>query len=34
MDRRYTTARVQGDRKNLDKVAAYFGLDRYPLRAG
>jgi integrase len=30
---RYTTARVQGDRVNLDRVAAYFGMERYHLRA-
>lgn len=33
MDERYTTARIQGDRESLDKVAAFLGLDRYPLRA-
>ncbi len=33
MSERYTTSRIQGDRQNLDRVAAFLGLDRYPLRA-
>lgn len=33
MGERYTTARIQGDRENLDQVAAFLGLDRYHLKA-
>jgi integrase len=31
---RYTTARIAGDRENLDRVAAFLGLDRLHLAAG
>lgn len=33
MSERYTTARVRGDRKNLDKVAEFLGLDRLHVAA-
>lgn len=34
MSERYTTARISGDRENLDRVAAFLGLDRLRLAAG
>jgi hypothetical protein len=33
MRERYTTARIVGERENLDRVAAFFGLDRLHLQA-
>lgn len=33
MSERYTTARIEGDRKSLDAVAAYLGLERIHLHA-
>lgn len=33
MRSRYTTARIEGDRKSLDRVAGYLGLDKVHLRA-